>query len=139
MAYFNEARVRYTPREPAAQTLVRDSIRRYPRLAGLKIVMSTGTPPAPRIVASKVEAEMGQPADQASREVLQTGKIYFGKEHGVAHVTMPLRDRNGETIAAVKVSLDSFPGQTEQNAIVRAQPIVKEIQMRVQSSVDLIE
>jgi hypothetical protein len=50
-----------------------------------------------------------------------------------------LRDRNGDTIAAVRVVMKSFPGQTEANAIVRAAPIVRQLQARVQSLEDLVE
>jgi len=52
---------------------------------------------------------------------------------------MPLRDRNGDAIAAARVVMRPFPGQTEQNAIVRAAPIVKEMQNRIQSLEDLVE
>jgi len=44
-----------------------------------------------------------------------------------------LRDRNGEAIAAARVVMETFTGQTEQNALARARPIVKEMQARVQS------
>jgi hypothetical protein len=139
VAHFTDARVRFTPKEPAAQTFVRDALQRYPRVVGLRIAMPTGSPAEPRIIASKEETELGQAADKASRDVLRSGRAYFGRERGIVHVTLPLRDRNGETIAAVKVTLDSFPGQTEQNAIIRAQPVLKIIQARVTSPADLIE
>jgi hypothetical protein len=35
--------------------------------------------------------------------------------------------------------MKSFPGQTEENAIIRAAPLVKEIQSQVQSLDDLTE
>jgi hypothetical protein len=48
---------------------------------------------------------------------------------------MPLRDRNGDTVAAVRFVMKSFPGQTEENAVLRAMPILKSMQLRA-SSVD---
>jgi hypothetical protein len=39
----------------------------------------------------------------------------------------------------VRVVMKSFPGQTEANAVVRATPVVKEIQDRVRSLDDLVE
>jgi len=48
-------------------------------------------------------------------------------------VVQPLRDRNGEPIAAVRLIMTSFPGQTQQSALQRALPIVKSIQARVRS------
>jgi hypothetical protein len=64
--------------------------------------------------------------------------VSFGKNKGNAHVTLPLHDKNGETIAAVRVILDSFPGQTEQNAIIRAMPILKKMETRVPTANDLV-
>jgi hypothetical protein len=50
-----------------------------------------------------------------------------------------LHDRNGEIAAAVRVILQSFPGQTEKNAVARAQPIVKEMENRVRTAKDLLQ
>jgi len=50
---------------------------------------------------------------------------------------MPLHDANGESVAAVTVTLKSFPGQTEKNAIARALPIIKQMEARVRSVNDL--
>jgi hypothetical protein len=50
-----------------------------------------------------------------------------------------LRDRNGDPIAAVCVTLKSFPGQTEDNLAVRAQPVVHGMQVQVQSLEDLLK
>jgi uncharacterized membrane protein YdbT with pleckstrin-like domain len=49
-----------------------------------------------------------------------------------------LRDRNGDSIAAVQVVLKSFPGQTQDNAVARALPIVKRMQAQVQSLEELL-
>jgi hypothetical protein len=51
---------------------------------------------------------------------------------------MPLRDRNGDPIAATRLVMESFAGQTQQNALARARPIVKEMQARVQSLDELV-
>ena len=52
---------------------------------------------------------------------------------------LPLRDRNGDPIAAVQIILKSFPGQTEDNALLRARPIVSQMQPRVLSLDALLE
>ena len=54
-------------------------------------------------------------------------------------VTLPLHDRNGDRVAAARVVMRSFAGQTEQNAIVRAMPIIKQMQGRIQNAKDLAE
>jgi len=70
---------------------------------------------------------------------IKEGQVYYGQEKGAISVIMPLRDRNGEAMAATRVVMQPFAGQTEQNAIARALPIVKEMQNRLQSLEDLVE
>ena len=132
VSYFTEAKIVYTAREPLAQVLVRDALKKYPRLLGLKIYAMRGTPPKLQVVGSNDEKEIGQPGARAEQDVLDRGTMYYAKGKGTVAVTMPLRDRNGDAVAAVRVTMQSFPGQTEQNAIIRAAPIVKQMQGRFQ-------
>jgi len=53
VSYFAEAKIVYTPREPAAQTLVRDTVKKYPHLLDLKIYVAAHDPKAPRLLACK--------------------------------------------------------------------------------------
>jgi DNA-binding IclR family transcriptional regulator len=91
------------------------------------------------MVASGNEKEIGQAGGKTEREVISRAETYYGKEQEVISVIMPLRDRNGDAIAAVRVVMKSFRGQTEANAIIRAAPIVKELQAQIQSREDLAE
>ena len=52
-------------------------------------------------------------------------------------VTAPVRDRNGEPVAAVKVKMRRFRGQTQKASIVRTMPIVKHIESRMRDAKDL--
>ena len=52
--------------------------------------------------------------------MIKQGEVYYGKEKDSVSVIMPLRDRNGDVIAAARVVMKPFAGQTEQNAIARA-------------------
>jgi hypothetical protein len=54
-------------------------------------------------------------------------------------VTLPLHDANGDIVAAVKVIMKSFPGQTEKNAIARAVPVIKQMESRVKTAMDLVQ
>ena len=91
------------------------------------------------MVASGNETEIGQAGGKTEHEVITRAETYYGKEKDEISVIMPLRDRNGDAIAAVRVVMRSFKGQTEENAIVRAVPIVKELQRQIQSLDDLVE
>lgn len=139
VSYFADTKLVYTPRIPLAQTLVQEAVRKYPRVVGLRIYAITGADANPRVVASKDESEIGLAGAAAEQDVIRNGKTYYGKGKDTVTLTLPLRDRNGDPIAAARVVLKSFPGQTEQNALVRAQPIVKQMQARVQSLAELVQ
>ena len=137
VTWFGDTRITYTPREVAGQKLVRQTLERYPRLLGLAIYLRDENADRTRVIASTDEAERGKEGGKNELDVLRNGSIYYGKGKGDVTVTMPLRDRNGDLLAAVKVRMDSFPGQTEQNAVVRATTIIKYLQAYVTSAQDL--
>ena len=139
VSYFRDLKIVYHPFGPPAQSLVRGMLKRYPHLAGLKIYVPDKDTQGTRLVASLDPNELGQAGAKTEQAVIGTGETYYGKEKGIVSVIMPLRDRNGDTIAAVRVAMKSFAGQTEANAIIRASPIVKDIQANVHSTDDLAE
>jgi hypothetical protein len=139
VSYFCDARLTYTPRESLAKVLIRDQMKKYPRLLGLKIFAATGTNTVPSIVASDKSEELGLAGGKVERTVISSNQIYYGKIKGDAVVTYPLHDRNGDAVAAVRVVMQSFKGQTEENAVTRAMPIVKGMEWRVRSKAELIE
>jgi hypothetical protein len=49
-----------------------------------------------------------------------------------------LRDRNGDPMAAVRVQLRSFLGETQDTAITRATMILKQMQAQVTSREELM-
>ncbi len=139
VSYFTDTVITYKPRIPLAQLLVQDMMKKYPRIKALKIYVLEGEKKEARTIASKEAADVGQPGGKYELATLEKGDIYYAKAKGHLEMLMPLRDRNGEPIAAVRVHLNSFPGQTEQNALVRVTPIVKEMQLRVQTREELVE
>jgi hypothetical protein len=140
VTYFADTKITYIPREIPAQKLVREAVKKYTKLKGLK-VYTLNSDGEPKMVASKDEDEKGTPGGTYERNCIKQGEIYYGKdkENKTVSVVMPLRDRNGDAIAAVRVVMESFAGQTEQNALARATPVVKEMQAQVQTLTELIE
>jgi hypothetical protein len=139
VCYFGDTKIVYRPFEPPAQKLVRALAAKYPRLLGLKVYVPGDPPGTTRMIASSNESERTGAGGKSEAAVIGKGETYYGKEKGSVSVIMPLRDRNGEPIGAVRVVMKSFTGQTEENAIIRAAPIVKELQARVQSLQDLVD
>jgi hypothetical protein len=139
VSYFTDTVIRYTPRVPLAQTLVQDLMKKYPRIVALKIYALDEAGKEPRVIASKDEHELGAAGGKYELGTLEKGEIFHAKAKDHVALVMPLRDRNGEVIAAVRIHLTTFTGQTEQNALARATPIVKEMQARVQTAESLRE
>lgn len=139
VSYFGNTRIVYTPLEDPAQGIVRDALRKYSKLLGLRVFVLGTDPKTTRLVASRDPSEAGRAGAKAELDVLTQGLVYYGKENDSVLVTLPLRDRNGDLIAAVKVIMKAFPGQTEQTAIARAMPVVRHIQERVRSLKDLVD
>jgi hypothetical protein len=139
VSYFCDTKIVYTRHEIPAQTIVREVSKRYPRLVGLKIYVPAENAQATRLIASQNDKEIGQAGGQSENAVIHKSQVYYGKEKDSISVIMPLKDRNGEAIAAARVVMKPFSGQTEQNAIARALPVIKQVQARVQSMQDLID
>jgi len=139
VSYFCDTKVIYTPKEILAQVLVRDALKKYSRLQGLKIFAAATNALEPRIIASNDPEELGKPGQAEEKEVIEKGLVYYGRNKSSLMVTMPLHDCNGDTVAAVRVVMKPFPGQTEKNALARALPIVKQMEARVRSANDLTQ
>ena len=138
VAYFADVRITYVPREPLAQTLVRSMISEYPRLVSLKI--SAHDPEGKlRVIGSTAEKDLGTAGSAVEEQVIKDGQTFHGKGKQTVTIVMPLRDRNGERIAALHVVMKPFTGQTEQNAVARALPLGKQIERRIQSAKDLFD
>jgi hypothetical protein len=137
VSYFADTRISYAPREIPAQAIVRDLVTKYSRLLDLKVYVLGSDTNTTRVIGSKDEMLIGQAGGKPEHDVITQSSTYYGKDRQSVAVTMPVRDRNGDTIAAARVVMRSFPGQTEDTAVTRARPIVKELQGRIQSLQDL--
>ncbi len=136
LSRFAETRIEYMPRPSLAAAIVRDLLTANPRIVGLKIYLAAENG-EPRIVASKDATEIGLAGGASERGAITQGQVFYGKTGNNVAVVQPLRDHNGEPIAAVRVVLQSFPGQTEQAVLQRALPIVRAMQARVRTLEEL--
>lgn len=136
---FVDARITFTPHQVLAERLVEQTLKEYSRLVDMKIfaVRPEGTTPV--VIASKNARDLGQAGSQTEQDVIKTGHSYYGKGKETVTVALPLRDNNGDVIAAAWFEMKSFIGQTEDNALVRAQPIVRKLQAQVQSLEELLQ
>ena len=118
--------------------MVSDTVAVQSRLKGLRIY-SLGEGGNPKVIASKSAAEIGNEGGATEKNAISQGTAFHGKTKASAMVVLPLRDRNGEPMAAVWLEMETFRGQTEQNAVNRALAIVKAMQARVQTLAELMD
>jgi len=141
VSQFADARVTYTPRQTLAKTLVRDVLAKFGYIAGVSIYMPQAGGKGLGIVASSLEKTVGNKGGEVEQQVFDKDVIFSGPEKARALylITLPLHDRNGEVVAAVRLDLAAFPGQTEKNAILRAMPAIKLMEGRFKDARDLLE
>ena len=139
VSHFVDTTITYKPIEPETQVAVRQIMKARPKsLLGLKLFAYDGSGTnSCRIIASDKESEVGQPGGASELDVLKREKSYFAKGSDRSEVTVPIRDRNGEVIAAARLVMPTFFGQTEKNALERAMPIRGELELLIQASRDL--
>lgn len=136
---FTDIRVDYTPRTTLAEELVTAAMQKYRRrLLAVTLYGAGGDNPELRVVAASDPALVGRPAGEVPQKVIAENQAYFGRSPKRVIVTVPLRDRNGDPVAAVRLEMDSFPGETDRTALVRARPIVQEMQRRILNAEDLL-
>lgn len=138
LTHFGDTTITYTPVVPMVQLLVQNTMEQEPRILDLRIYTldKSGTP---RVVASNKASEVGKDGTDSEKGAIENGSVYFGRGHDTIAVTLPLTDRNGDPMAAVRVELKSFFGETRDNALLRAKMIVARMQAQALSSQDLEE
>jgi hypothetical protein len=141
VSHFADGKVTYTPRETLAKGLVREAFEKKTSLTGLILYVMQAGGTELRVIASRDESLIGTAGTAVEANVIANDVKYFGtdKARDVVMVTLPLHDRNGEPVAAVRVEMKPFPGQTEQNAILRALPVIKRMEQRFKEARDLVE
>jgi len=141
VSQFADARVNYVPRETMAMSLVLDALSKKASLQGVVIYAAKGAGQEVRVVASHDAKQRGQAGTDVERNVIARDVIYTGEDRPrkLMLVTLPLHDRNGEVIAAVRLELKPFLGQTEKSLILRAMPVIKQMEQRVKEARELFE
>jgi hypothetical protein len=134
VAYFADTRIEYTARVPLIQTVVADVMKKNSRLLGLK-VYAVKNSPAPVVVADGKDHDLGSPGGKTEADVIANGRIFYLKQTGYVEVTQPLRDRNGDVIAALKTTMTTFRGETSDTAVARA----TQIKLAVESGLAILQ
>ena len=135
---FAESRVVYSPIIPFAKQLVDQTIKKYPLLLGLEIYARKPGEPA-RLVASSKSVAMGGPGGKVETDSIDRAAVYALRTKQMDEVTVPLRDRNGDIIGALKIDMKTFMGETEANAVNRAGLIRKYMEEQLGAAASLTD
>jgi 3-keto-disaccharide hydrolase len=138
VTYFGDTTITYKPIVPAAQTLVENIMQEEPRILGLRIY-ALNKEGKTHIIGSKDKSEIGQLGEVAEKNAITNGTVSFGRGDHTVVIILPLRDRNGDPMAAVWIRLRSFFGETQDSAVTRATMIVKKMQAQVLTRADLLQ
>lgn len=139
VSYFYDAKVVYTPKQVLAQTILEGTMEKYSRLLGLRIYAVPQGKTNPEVVAANNPKDLGLPGDKTEKDILANGSIYHDRGQGTITVFMPMHDCNGDPVAVARITMRTFWGQTEQNALARALPVVKHMEAQYQTKKELIE
>lgn len=144
VSYFTESKVVYTPREIFAKKVIASLMERYPRTLAVKIFaapLNSGNVTNVSLLYSSKEISEAEVKEDISVAATAIGSdmpmLYQTKE--IVKVTMPLHDRNGDPIAAIRIELNPFIGQTEQTSLNRGIVYKKEVESRIKNLKDLYE
>ncbi|MDG1889735.1 MAG: DUF1080 domain-containing protein [Verrucomicrobiota bacterium] len=131
VSYFAGTVIRYQPMVIAAQRMVENILKDFPRIKDLKLFAPHKLGEPSQIIAAMNPSHVGEKGDPSIEDVISRGNKYYAKNKRLVTMTLPVKDRNGDPIAAVRVTVKSFLGQTQANAFARAIPILEFIQGRV--------
>jgi hypothetical protein len=134
--YFVDARVQYTPHVPYVQAVINNIVKKYPRLLGLKVYAGKEAG-LPVVIGGMDERALGAPGTKTEADVIERGSIYYLKTDKTVEITLPLRDRNGDIVAALAVKMKTFPGETEATAVARATIVKKAFEEQIANMEDL--
>ncbi|MGA1014370.1 MAG: hypothetical protein ACO3VS_04455 [Limisphaerales bacterium] len=139
VSYFADARLDFQPMVIAAQQMVERALEDFPRVLELMIYAPREPGQSASVIASKDAARLDLPEDEAVRAAITESKTYYQRDKAKTTVTLPLVDRNGDPVAALRIGMKSFAGQTRANALTRAIPIAQQMQRQILDLRDLYQ
>ena len=137
IGHFGGTKITYRPRIAGAQQAINQIMDKYPRILQVSVYASETENAPPKMIACNHTDLIGAASDEAIVDTIANRKTYFKREKKKVIITLPVKDRNGEAMAACRVELKRFRGQTQRNAVVRAIPVVEMIQARILDRDDL--
>ena len=138
-ASFAQPKIIYKPRIILAQRLIETIKNKWERIEDVQIYARSKPNEIFKVAGSMDKSKLGTTGSNIIEDVVKTTQFGYARENKSVIVTAPLRDRNGDPVAAVKVKMERFRGQTEKTSITRIMPVVKLIESRMRDAEDLFK
>lgn len=129
VSHFGSLRVAYEALKTLPQRLVDSALEKYPRLLGITVFAEDGG--RVMALAASDATEVGKPASAEETRTLREGTILAGNSKKSSSAVFPIRDRNGDPMFAVRLTMRTFAGQTDNNVAARARPIIEHLESLV--------
>jgi Domain of Unknown Function (DUF1080) len=139
VTYFARPAITYTPRIAPAKVVLDAVLAKYDRLPGFRLYKKNADGQGTHIIASSDPSEVGQAGSEDILGSMEANKPYYGRESGFGLVTMPVRDRNGDIIGAMRVKLKMALFESQDSAVTRATTIRKQVETLCPTEANLAE
>ena len=141
VSYFANTRVTYTPRISLATRLVNEFVEARPSVENITLYVPKGAMRALTAVASREETKIGEVADETTAKVFANDAAYYHRdtERNRVIVMVILHDRNGDSVALIRIESKRFFGEAEKTSVFRGQRIAAEMEKRFTDAFQLIE
>lgn len=130
--HIRRLRVQYDAIRTLPDRLVRRAQEQHPRLLSITIYGTRGG--QVQALASSDPERVGRTGGDSEVRALAEGTISAGSTRDHAAAVFPLRDRNGDTLFAVRLHLRTFAGQTDNNIAARGRLILNDLEAWTRSA-----
>ena len=130
VAWFADTRLRYRTRESPLTRLLSDLQAGHRWLEDMSVYARPDDDRAPVVIADTDGTRLGAGGDATILDCLDTRRNYTARREGDYIVTVPVRDRNGEAMAACRIRMRASFGLSRQRALVRCLPLVRAVEDR---------
>ena len=139
VSYFANAVVSYTPRTPLAQKVIDKLKGKRPSVVSISVLAPKGAAKQLGVIASTEATDLKRAANTEENAVWVNNALYYDRKKTRITAMVPIHDRNGDTIALIKVVSKRFFGETQKTTLFRASQIARDLQSRITDAHQLLE
>lgn len=124
-----------------AQSLIEREVARHPELLSLAMHVAAPKGAQHTVIAAKDPAQLGQAATAETLDVVRTGKpwLHVGGSGERVDVQLVLRDMSRRPLGSLEMALPFRPGDSEPDALKKAQIIRDDLARRISHAANLME